>query len=206
MKNQASGSDGKVKPAASEVLTAEVVVLQEKDNEQVWELFQTEAVEKNVSWKKETANDVGNSGFADTHSTGNRQRQHAHEMTVESLSLGQPVKSPTSASPHFAADLTRKPHELGESEVFEVFSGQDELSGDTCDSPMRLDALAGLCAVPDTACPRTLIRGYTSRELEKHLLSKGFKTITRSDNCTWVWQCGNPSLKRSSFDHCSHRS
>ena len=77
MKNQASGSDGKVKPAASEVLTAEVVVLQEKDNEQVWELFQTEAVEKNVSWKKETANDVGNSGFADTHSTGNRQRQHA---------------------------------------------------------------------------------------------------------------------------------
>ena len=87
-----------------------------------------------------------------------------------------------------------------------IFFGQDELSGDTCDSLMRLDALAGLCAVPDTACPRTLIRGYTSRELEKHLLSKGFKTIRRSDNCTWVWQCGNPSLKRSSFDHCSHRS
>ena len=83
IKNHASGNDGKAKPAASEVLTAEVVVLQEKDNEQVWELFQTEAVEKNVSWKKDTANDVGNSGFADTHSTGNRQRQHAHEMAVD---------------------------------------------------------------------------------------------------------------------------
>ena len=105
------------------------------------------------------------------------------------------MKSPTSASPHFAADLTRKPHELGESEVFEVFSGQDELSGDTCDSPMRLDALAGLCAVPDTACRRTLIGEYTLRELEKHLLSKGYKTIRRSDNCTFGF--GNAGILHS---------
>ncbi len=84
-----SSSDSK-KP---EVHSAEALVMSEPGNsrhDMMWEMFQTETLkENNVTWESETSADVRNSGFADTHSTGNRQRLHALEMTEVDISQGR---------------------------------------------------------------------------------------------------------------------
>ena len=54
----------------------EVMIIEEDDlvSRQMWESFMTEEGEKLVQWGADMANDVRNAGFADSHSTGNRQR------------------------------------------------------------------------------------------------------------------------------------
>ena len=56
----------------------------------------------------------------------------------------------------------------------EVLSAQPNL--DTCES---IDSILGQCAVPDTACRRSLIGEYTLGMLERHLRSQGYRVIRR---------------------------
>ena len=53
--------------------TTDVYVVDEDETQSLLQRFQLKA-SKSVSWKDSTANGVLNEGFADSHSTGNRQR------------------------------------------------------------------------------------------------------------------------------------
>ena len=161
----------------NEVMTAEVLMVQpemDREHEKVWNLFKTDnEVVKRVAWKSDSATDVQTTGFADTHSTGNRQRQSAHEMTEDGAVVA--TESPTSH--HFGEVLiSEKPQQFaGASEVFAgnqcLGSGEGELRDQVNDS-MSLYAAVGVSAVPDIACRRTLIGQYTLRAIEKHLLKQ----------------------------------
>ena len=95
------------------------------------------------------------------------------------------TKSPTSQG-HFVPEVVREPARADDaaSEVLMSFADEDEMSAEAVDS-MSLDASRGRCAVPDTACRRTLIGQYTLRSLERHLLNPGHKIIRRKDRCTF---------------------
>ena len=175
----------------SEVMTAEIMAVQPEqapDHEKVWNLFKMaeEKPVKTMSWKESLATDVQKTGFADTHSTGNRQRQSAHEMSEE----GTVAASESPTSHHFGEVLSieEPQHFAGDNEVFAgnicLDSGEDELRDQAMDS-MSLDAAVGVCAVPDTACRRTLIGQYTLRALEKHLLKQGLRILRKSEGCTF---------------------
>ena len=91
---------------------------------------------KSSAWKDQGATGLLNSGFADTHACDNRQRLGETALSLDDL------MSPTSK-------------EETDSTVFqaeEVLSASQVLSGEV-KTPIAL----GQCAVPDTACRRTLV-------------------------------------------------
>ena len=104
---------------------------------------------KPIRWGEGQANDVRNAGFADTHSTGNRQRETSSATVVH-------VKpsSPT---------LEDSPEEV--------------LSADTASSVAGFDPTLAQCGVPDTACRRTLVGAYTLECIATRLRSQGLRVL-----------------------------
>ena len=180
-----SGSGGE--KAKRDAMMAEVHVVEEGDMGQgVWQLF--EQVPKNVTRQESQSDDVGNIGFADAHSTGNRQRhdlmkpgdpgksQKSRENTV--MHFGSPTPN-VFPSRHFVIER--------QEECFDAhFSdhGQEVLSADQgVVESVKREAGDGNCAVIDSACRRTLIGEYTLQHLEQHLLKHNLKTVRRVEQC-----------------------
>lgn len=134
--------------SSQENRSKEVMIVDEEDPavQKLWEAFLTEDVSKVVSWDAGLQDDVRNSGFADSHSTGNRQR------------CDEP-KKPT---------VVHQSERRLESEMCDVFSAEDVLSADR-------DPQLSMCGVPDTACRRTLVGSDTLALIEKHLKGQGLK-------------------------------
>lgn len=128
------------------------IVEDDMEAQKMWDVFLiADAEEKDMSWKKSLPNDAQNSGNADTHSTGNRQRLAESEKKegAEERRLDEG---------HFGHD-----------EVIDVFQGQDELRDSNHDQTLIE------CGVPDTACRRTLVGEETLAGIEDHLRGKGLK-------------------------------
>ena len=109
---------------------------------------------KKQAWEKRLATDVGNPGFADSHSTGNRQRPYQWR------SAGHGRWEREARWSEAPADIqveTRSP-------APEVFCQrdvlQDVLSSDAHDSNVDFDPALARCGVPDTACRPMLVGEY----------------------------------------------
>ena len=125
LKSSASSTSSATTPSK------EVLLVENSDQvKQMWESFITEKVEdSDRGWQSNLPNHVLKPGFADTHSTGNRQ-----------------ISDETVVVPH---ESTRR---LERS--FDVFHAQAEMSAlsDTLE-----DHALKRCGIPDTACRRTLV-------------------------------------------------
>ena len=148
-KSASSGGSGAQKPSETHFTENEV-------GNDVYFADQLETMEmlkkfeaKPIKWGEGQANDVRNAGFADTHSTGNRQRGKSSVTVVH----GSP-SSPT---------LQDFPH--------------DVLSADTESSVASFDPTLAQCGVPDTACRRTLVGAYTLECIANLLKSQGLKVL-----------------------------
>ena len=114
---------------------------EDADVQRLWEVFQVEneqRASKTVTWGSSMENDVRNTGFADTHSTGNRQRPWK-----SSVSQGHGQEGLGSGEEHQCEVCVK----------FEVFHGESVLSAG---AKVSEDSLA-ICGVPDTACRKTLV-------------------------------------------------
>lgn len=169
-----------VKPAKTEkevhvadAYQTEVLVVndREKQDGEIWSMFQERAV-KATHWK--TSVDVQQDGNADTHATGNQQILLSEMQFQPNFTAACPESPAPESFRHFA--------DIDEFEVFvnephpgvEVLSAQPDVG--TCES---VDSILGQCAVPDTACRRSLIGEYTLGMLERHLRSQGYRVIRR---------------------------
>lgn len=109
-----------------------MIVEESDDVKRMWDIFMTEGTEGSgrsgrTSWDAFGAEDVQNAGFADSHSTGNRQR-HGGSVVVR-------------------REETKRILEP------EVLQGEDlGLRGQE-----TFDTTLSVCGVPDTACRRTLV-------------------------------------------------
>lgn len=138
-----SGQGGKVSDK-KEVLFVEA----DEKTKQLWEAFYvtTESEEKDVTWGSELPNDCRNAGNADTHSTGNRQRDD-QSLVVQKEDVRRPERP-------FCQDGF---HEAHLSEQF---------LNDSC---------LATCGVPDTACRKTLVGHETLARIETELFKHGLK-------------------------------
>ncbi len=134
-----------------------------KEHQQLWQLFEEKTVQKK-SWKSSV--DVQQSGFANTHATGNRQRHGPSDALM--------AEERISREPH-AEKCQQFSAECDVPLSWELYHGEEVLSVDQ--QREFFDPILGTCAVPDTACRRTLIGSYTLRQLENFLGNQGYKTI-----------------------------
>ena len=128
-----------------------------------------EKVPRKVAWKEDMANDVGNSGNADTHATGNRQ------LVESGNTVASWTESPAVMNPAEVFEITTKAEDDGqgsEDPVPEVLSAEGLASSDP--------SLAE-CGVPDTACRRTLVAAYTLSCIERLLAGEGFRIRRASE-------------------------
>ena len=150
LKSSASSTSSATTPSK------EVLLVENSDQvKQMWESFITEKVEdSDRGWQSNLPNHVLNPGFADTHSTGNRQ-----------------ISDETVVVPH---ESTRR---LERS--FDVFHAQAEMSAlsDTLE-----DHALKRCGIPDTACRRTLVGETVLDGIEDHLSRRGLKVHRVEDN------------------------
>ena len=161
--------------APAEAHSAEVVVIDEKEesHDQLWQLFREKPPRKQT-WK--TSVDVQQTGFSDTHATGNQQIQY-EENEINPFTVASHVDlSPVPEQRHFAESFvtdffSASNDEFGFSPE-EVLSAESGLAG--CDDPEL-----GRCAVPDTACRRTLVGAYTLLILEQHLKRQGYRVVRK---------------------------
>ena len=150
---------------SAEVLKTEVVEVDDEseDHQKMWKLFEEKTIRKKA-WKSSV--DVQQSGFADTHATGNRQRPGPSEVMV--------AEEKISSEPHAEKLKQFSKGDDGPSPE-KSYQGEEVLSVDQ--QGESFDPILGTCAVPDTACRRTLIGSYTLQQLEKFLRNQGYKTI-----------------------------
>ena len=115
---------------------------------------------KPVEWGEDQGTDVRNSGFAGTHSTGNRQRLGE---------LSEVGRGRTSSFTAVLYNMASPTQEQMCQEAYEVLSAVEESVGSD------FDATLAVCGVPDTACRRTLVGeqtlGYIADLLETQGLS-----------------------------------
>ena len=124
---------------------------------------------KKQAWEKRLATDVGNPGFADSHSTGNRQRPYQWR----SAGHGRWAREARwSEAPADIPVETRSP-------APEVFCQrdvlQDVLSSDAHDSNVDFDPALARCGKPDTACRRTLVGEYILGLISDFLATQGLR-------------------------------
>lgn len=158
---KSSGSNG---PA--EVHVQEVISLEEEHDghAEIWEMFRKKS-SKATTWKDQGATGVLNSGFADTHASGNRQRLGDMTLRVTEDS-NDDQESPTSEK-DFDPDVFQ---------AEEVLSVNEVLIGEV-KPPIAL----GQCAVPDTACRRTLVGERTLQLIEEHIGKQGMGIIRKNE-------------------------
>ena len=161
--------------ASSEGKGKEVLFIESMDEEtrRLWDVFVTEdsKVTKNVTWSNRQENDVQNSGSADTHSTGNRQRLGATEQPSVVRSMDER---------RFEQKVIRDafPEEVLSSEAFAV------------------DSCLSYCGVPDTACRKTLVGAGVLARIEGVLERQGM-TVKRA-RIPNDFRFGNAGVLRSS--------
>ena len=156
--NQARGS------GPAEVHVQEVISLEEENagHEEVWEMFRKKSSKK-TAWKDQGATGVLNTGFADTHASGNRQRFGETTLRVTDGSIDD-LMSPTSENDYM------------------VFQAEEVLSASTVRSDeVKTPIALGQCAVPDTACRRTLVGEETLQQLEEHIGKQGMGIIRKNE-------------------------
>ena len=158
--NQSRGS------GPAEVQVQEKISLEEEHagHAEIWEMFRKRSP-KSSAWKDQGATRLLNSGFADTHACGNRQRLGETALRVNDGSLDD-LMNPTSK-------------EETDSTVFqaeEVLSASQVLSGEV-KTPIAL----GQCAIPDTACRRTLVGEQTLLQIEEHIGKEGMGIIRKNE-------------------------
>lgn len=107
---------------------------------------ETAEANKTMTWGAELPNDCRNSGNADTHSTGNRQRLDTFPV-VQSVDVRRPERDRGVGGSH-------------EAHV------SDQFLEDQC---------LTTCGVPDTACRKTLVGKDTLHRIESQLLKSGMK-------------------------------
>ena len=161
--------------ASSESKGKEVLFIESMDEEtrRLWDVFMTEdsKVAKNVTWRDQQENDVQNSGNADTHSTGNRQRLETPEQPSVVLSMDERRFEQKVMSDTF-------PKEVLSSEAFAV------------------DSCLSYCGVPDTACRKTLVGAGVLARIEGVLERQGM-TVKRA-RIPNDFRFGNAGVLRSS--------
>ena len=123
----------------------------DEKTQELWEAF-CATEEQPVTWGADQQNDVRNIGFADSHSTGNRQRFGDQFPVVQK---GEPEDK---RRPELKCD-DRAARDL------EVLLSDQFLK----------DNSLSLCGVPDTACRKTLVGKETLARIESHLLKFGLR-------------------------------
>ncbi len=162
------GAKAKSEVNSAEVIRKEIVEITSDQHGDVWRLFEAtpSSINDRVTWGQDGANDVRNSGFADTHSTGNRQI-----LMGESSHTVEQVESPVP-----------KNQEALISEFLLLHPGEEVLTSDMIRNfPGEKVTPLARAGVPDTACRRTLVGAYTLAELEAHLEKFGLRVHTRSE-------------------------
>ena len=141
------------------------IQMENSQHQKLWSMFerQGEPTAEEVGWENSGQNGVQNEGFADTHSTGNRQRSNEsdHIVVAERREVLNPVQK---------SEVI-----LTECLIHDVLTQECESTGFSNDNVGAL----GRVAVPDTACRRTLVGAYTLQLLESHLADQGLKTHRR---------------------------
>lgn len=143
-KGSASSASSSSKNDKKEVLLVE----QDEATKKLWEAFYVteEEADKTFPWGAGLPNDCRNSGNADTHSTGNRQRE-GDAFPVVQMSVRRPEREGSVVGPHDA-------------HVSDQFLHDSSLT---------------TCGVPDTACRKTLVGKETLHRIEAQLLKRGMK-------------------------------
>lgn len=130
--------------------------------QKMWDVFHIESEEDKVmDWGENLPNDVRNSGNADTHSTGNRQRHDVPDFRETVVHEHGERRLGEDNFGHFG-------HEVFEMSL-DVLQGEHELSAHVSDPSLAT------CGVPDTACRRTLVGQETLAQIEKCLKKQGYK-------------------------------
>ena len=128
-----------------------------------------EKVPKQVAWKEDMANDVGNAGNADTHATGNRQRVESGAIVASC------AESPAEKVPADVLEVTKQDQANRQGQEDPLNEGLS-LEGAASSDPFLAE-----CGVPDTACRRTLVGAYTLSCIERLLAGQGFRIRRASE-------------------------
>ena len=122
-----------------------------------------EKVPKTMGWKASMANDVGNSGNAHTHATGNRQR------CENGITVSTKAESPAEKNENLEINYpTNEGQHDQRDRVQDVLNAEAE--DQVCSDPFLAE-----CGVPDTACRRPLVGAYTLSCIQRLLSGQGFR-------------------------------
>ena len=175
-RSMTSGASSSETATKHEVNTSEIsydqkelveIQMGNSQQQQLWSVFErrNDPTADRVGWEESGQNGVQNEGFADTHSTGNRQRSDESDHIV-------------------ATDCREVLSPVPKSEVILTECLIHDVMTQECESAVfskgSVGAL-GRVAVPDTACRRTLVGAYTLQLLESHLADQGLKTHRRRE-------------------------
>lgn len=140
--------------------------MENSQHQQLWNMFECrdDPAAMKVGWEESGQNGVEIAGFADTHSTGNKQRDESDHMVVAER---REVLSPAPKSEVILTDCL----------IHDVMTQECE-SADFSNGHV---GTLGRVAVPDTVCRRTLVGAYTLQLIESHLADQGLKTHRRRE-------------------------